>query len=254
MKKILLVLSFLVLTAVAASAQMNRTVRGNAPQPRVSHRAPTGIPSACSPCVWYSGDLDPANVHTNGLRNDNTPGYGLNFVWVPVVAASDGNTLNKHFSITTITFNELTTTPDTNPPTDFAGMTFGLRSGVIPGSGGTSLKSGICPATSVVYAGQTYVYNEYSYTCDKRSKPIKILVGKIYWINVMPKFTGSTLAYLSDSIDVAGLNQFGWGNDFFNSFNDSAFYGISFESTQSCCFDPDGLAMFSVAIGGNYVP
>jgi len=252
MKKMLIALSALVLISAAASAQMNPTARGIVVQPAANNTAPTGIPGACSPCLWYSGDSDPANPFFDGLFNADALGLSIKAqAWVPFIAASDGNPLHKHVLISAVTFNELTTTPNTNPPADFAGMTYAFRTVVLSGNGGKLGKHGTCPATSVVYTGQSPSgFNEYSYTCNLALKPFKVTVGTIYWVNVTPTFSVSNYAYLSNAIDVPGLNQFGWSDDFYNSFFDSTYFGATFEPTQNVDFN--GLGEFSVAIAGTY--
>src|SRR5208282_3526065 len=112
------------------------TLRGNVPQPDAIHSAV--VPGACSPCLWYAGDFDPSNGHPNGVLNGNFPFEGAeNQVWVPFIAAPDGNPLHKHVLISAITFNEFAETPSSDPPADFDGMSYGFRTRVSSGNGGT---------------------------------------------------------------------------------------------------------------------
>lgn len=251
MKKMMISLSALVLISVAASAQVGSNLRANVPQPDAK---PAIVPGACSPCLWYAGDNDASNPNWDGDLNFNATFIPAeNQVWVPFIAAPDGNPLHKHVLISAVTFNEIATTPNTNPPADYAGMSYGFRTGVLSGNGGTSGKHGTCPATVVVYTGLSpNGYNEYAFTCQlPGTKAAKVTVGTIYWVNVTPTFTASTYAYLGNAIDVPELSQFGWGNDNYNSFLNGAFYGLNYTPATTV---GAGFTQFSVAIAGTYVP
>src|ERR1039457_6126317 len=70
--------------------------------------------------------------------------------YVPFVPAPDGNPLHLHVLISSVTYNLIVNTPDTNPPADFAGMTYDFRSKeVLSGNGGTLGKHGGCYTTAV---------------------------------------------------------------------------------------------------------
>lgn len=221
----------------------------------LSTTATAVVPPDCSPCLWYAGDFDPANANHYFFENTNNT-YGTPFkaqVWVPFIPASDGNPLHKHVLITAVTFNEFTTTPDTNPPADFGGMTYGFRTGVLAGNGGTFGKHGKCPTTSVIYTGDSnFGQNEFSYTCILTTIPVKVPVGTITWVNVLPTFTTSNAAYLSNAVDVPPGDQLGWSDDFYNSFIDSVSLGRSFASADGVC-GPGKCSEFAVAIAGTYV-
>lgn len=251
MKKMLIALSALVLISAIASAQMKPTARGTVGQTGATS-SPLA-PPACSPCLWYSGDDDTSNLNWNGLVNGNATWAGISAqTYVPFIAAPDGNPLHLHAALSSVTFNEILSTPDTNPPADFAGMTYEFRSKqVLSGNGGTLGKHGGCYTTSVVYTGRSpNGYNEYAFTCYFKT-PVKVPVGTIEWVNLLPKFTVSNYAYLVGATDVPGINQFGWSNDMYNSFFNSSYFGFSFAPTTGIGF---GLEEFSVAIAGTYVP
>jgi hypothetical protein len=251
MKKMMIALTALVLISAAASAQIKADARGMVAQPRAAHAAPAVIPGACSPCLWYAGDTDLANPLWNAFFNANATWESTeSSVWVPFIAASDGKPFHKHVSISAVTFNEISLTPNTLEPADFDGMTYGFRTGVSSGNGGTLGGHGTCPAVLVVYTGLSGSgFNEYAFTC-MLTHPIKLAVGTIYWVNVTPTFTVSNVAFLDNAIDVPGLNQFGWGDDFWNSFINSTSFGANFEPAQDLF---DGYGEFSVAIAGAYV-
>jgi len=250
MRRLLIALSVVTLISVSASAQRNSSLRGNDPHPAATH--PPVVPGACSPCLWYAGDFDPASLTANAdLNFDNTYYAEENQIWVPFIAAPDGNPLHKHVLISAVTFNELVNTLNTNPPADFDGMSFGFRTGVLSGNGGILGKHGTCPATVVLYTGVTFHgYNEYSFTCQLvGTKAVKVTVGTIYWVNVTPTFTSTTLAYLDNAIDLPEINQLGWGDDFYNSFINGAFFSLNYAPATSVGTE---FEQFSVAIAGTY--
>jgi hypothetical protein len=249
-KNFLIVLSVLVLISAFASAQI--TSRGAASQPGTKGSALVGVPAPCSPCLWYSGDGDPLSLIADGLFNSNATWSNTSGqVYVPFIPAPDGNPTHLHVLISSVTFNLQVTTPDTNPPADFAGMTYEFRSKqVLSGNGGTLGKHGGCFTTSVVYTGQQYFgfYNEYSFTCYFKT-PVKVAVGTVGWVSLLPKFTTSNIGYLSNATDVPGLNQYGWSDDFYNSFFNSTSFGVTFAPATNF----GSFQQFSVAIAGTYI-
>ena len=242
MKKMLIALSALVLISAGASAQINKSVGGTVAQP-----SPLAIPAACSPCLWYSGDTDASNPNWEGLANYINSTYAIDAeVWVPFIAASDGNPAHKLVLVSSITFNEIMT----NPPTDMTGMTYAFRTGVSSGNGGTLKQNNTCTTTSAVATGMTPGgYTEYAFTCYPKKFAVKIPVGTIYWVNILPTFTSSYNVFLDDAIDVPGLNQFGWSDDFYNSFFNSPYFGDNFAPATSI---GSGAQEFSVSIAGTY--
>jgi hypothetical protein len=206
--------------------------------------------------LWYAGDFDPRNSLPGALENTNNT-WGTPFeaqVWVPFIPASDTNALHKHVLITAVIFNEFTNTPDSNPPADFAGMTYAFRTGVLAGHGGTLGPHGTCPSASAVYTGdhdpafgaQSY---EFSYTCNLSLTPIKVPVGTITWVNILPTFTVSSDAALSNAIDLPPGDRLGWSNDFYNTFYVHS-PGFNFKPATSVF---KGYEQFAVAIAGTYV-
>jgi hypothetical protein len=207
--------------------------------------------TGCSPCLWYSGDWDPLNPNANEQFNSDVPwDHNDNGqVFVPVVATPDGNSLHKHVQISSITFNESASGID-----DFTTMTYELRTGVGNGIPGAVLKSGNCISATAVLTGRSSGgQSEYAFTCVP-AKPIKIAIGTIYWINTTPTFTVSNFAFLDDVEDTPAPNQFGWGDDLYNSF----FYDPAFEQNFQPTWGPFGSChavgcdAFSVAIAGSY--
>ena len=248
MKEILIAFSALALFSAGASAQISKGARGNVGHADVA--VTPSAPAACSPCLWYSGDTDPSNPNWNSLTNYSNPGLGVDGeIWVPFIVASDGNPAHKLVLISSITFNEGLT----NPPDDLTGITYAFRTGISSGNGGTLKQNGTCNTTSAVATGiTTFSETEYAFTCFPKKFAVKIPVGTIYWVNIEPAFTSSFNVYLNNAIDVPGLNQIGWSDDFYNSFFNSAYFGDDFVPTTSI---PSftGFQEFSVSIAGTYV-
>ena len=246
MKQVVVVVCALVLMTAIVNAQVSPAIRGGN---QVGIQTATGIPSDCSLCLWYSGDSDPGSLNWDGLFNANAAGQGLSGrVYVPFIPAPNANAANKHVLISSVTFNLLVTTSDSNPPADFAGMTYEFRKGqVMEGIGGTLGKHGNCSFTTIKFTQPENGYNEYSFTCHFTT-PVKVAVGTIQWVSLYPKFTGSSYAYLSGATDIPG-NQFGWSNDLYNSFFTSTTFGANFNASTG--FGP-GFQGFSVAIAGTY--
>lgn len=253
MKNILLVLCAVVLISAAATAQIKATARGTVAQPAVVEPVPAAVPAGCNPCLWYSGDSDLTASNYSGLFNANATELGKDAqVWVPFIPASDGNPLHKHVDITAITFNEATSTGSSTPPTDFVGMTYGFRTGILTGNGGKLGKNGKCETTSVVYTGESADgLFEFAYTCNLAT-PVKLAVGTIGWVNVLPEFNVSNFAFLDNSEGLPPINGLGWSDDFENSFwtSNAALGGDNFKPAEhvGTAFDN-----FSVAIAGTYV-
>jgi hypothetical protein len=251
MKTIMIALSALAMISIA-SAQME-SARGLV-EPSGIHTL--AIPPTCTPCLWYAGDSDDANPNWNSLANANIKG-GSGIVaqtWVPIVPASDGIAAHKHVLISAITFNEVATESSTNPPPDYTGMTYAFATNMLTGSGGTLGRHGTCPYTAVVFTGkQPYGYNEYSFTCQLGTTAVKVPVGTITWVNLTPEFTGAdtSVAYLENAIDIPALNQYGWGDMYWDSFFNSAYFNCKWVPAASG--SNLTVAAFSVAIAGTYV-
>jgi len=210
-------------------------------------------PSTCSPCLYYSGDFDASNPLANGLRNGNEIWQGISGqVWVPFTPTSDGVRsgippllIHKHILVSSITFNMLMN----QNPTDLSKTTWAFKTLVSSGDGGLNAPKGTCGFVSATLTGNSgFGFNEYSITCNL-STAAKLAVGTNYWVNVYPTFTVSSVGYVSNAEDVPPHNLLGWGDDFDNSFFNSAFFGDNYApATTQGSFDE-----FSIAIAGTYV-
>ncbi len=253
--KMLTAITLLVLGCAAGFAQGRpvasaRAATGGTPQHSEQSPSPA-IPSDCNPCLWYSGDSTLSGPYTDGLWNAASS-YTAQ-VWVPMVPSSDGNPLHKHVSISKVTFLEWTLP---YPPTDLNGGTYGFRTDVSEGNGGTLGRHGVCQSLTATDTGvNTHTYEIYAYTCTPK-KAVKVPVGTVTWVNILPKFDAGTAAYLGDIEVVPSYNNYGWGNVFYNSFFDGD--GYAFDNTQTSNRDGGclgyGCDAFSVAISGTYVP
>jgi hypothetical protein len=212
-----------------------------------------GLPTDCSPCLWYSGTLSLSGSYADGLWNAYNPSGMTGQVWVPMIPSSDGNPLHKHVNISRVTFFEMTSP---YPPSDLNGGTYGFRTRVSEGSGGTLGRNGVCQSLTATDTGvNTHGYEIYAYTCTPK-KAVKVPLGVVTWVNILPELDAGTLAYLGDIEVVPSFSNYGWGNVFYNSFFDGD--GYSFDNTQSSngaggCLGY-GCDAFSVAISGTYVP
>jgi hypothetical protein len=255
--KILVVITLLLLSCTTGFAQngpavSTRTATGGTS--RLSAQSPSpAIPSYCSPCLWYAGNVSLSGAYADGLWN--AAGSYTGQVWVPMVPSSDGNPLHKHVSITKITFLEMTSP---YPPSDLHGGTYGFRTGVSEGKGGTLGRHGACQSLTATDTGvNTHGYEIYAYTCTP-TVAVTVPVGTVTWVNILPKLNGGTAAYLGDIEVVPSFKNYGWGNVFYSSFFDSPSSGYTFDNTQSSngasgCLGY-GCDAFSVAISGTYVP
>jgi len=253
-------LSVLALISVVAVAQNHPMFADSlteaSGQTQSVNRSPV-VPTACNPCLWYSGDLDPNNPRPDGTDND----YGQDDeaqVWVPFVATSNGDRSDKHVEISEITFNELA--PEVS---DFSSLTYGLRTGVSIGNGGISIAAGTgtCVNPTAVPTGRSEPgLTEYSFNCTPKA-PIKVTVGTVYWINLTPHFSDLGYGFLSAVEDAPAPNQMGWPNIDYNSYENSSFAGYDYDPTWGVyaqsypyiCYS-SGCDEFSVAIAGTYVP
>jgi hypothetical protein len=89
--------------------------------------------------------------------------------------------------------------------------------------------------------------SELSYTCNLATS-VKLAVGINYWVNVLPTFTTSTDAFASDVPTIRAPSQFGWGDDYYNSYFNSPTSGLVY--TPATDWGP--LYEFSIAIAGTY--
>lgn len=140
--------------------------------------APAGIPPVlCSPCVFYGGDFNPADLNAVGYSDENS-------VFIP--GSSTYYNFNV-FSGSTVTVTGILFNIQADANFDPLTASYDVRSGVIEGSGGTSLASGTVNAT-IAATGRNFLgLNEYSVAVNLTA-PLTLGPGA-YWFNVTPSCT-----------------------------------------------------------------
>lgn len=182
MKKILLATSLvLALTLTAAAAQKKPATskhKAGVVEPVKLDPPGTSIPPGlCSPCVFYGGDLNVSDSNAAGLSDENTlliPGGSSTYAAINVPN-------NGWIGVTGILVN---VQADVNFDPNTA--SYDVRTGVVEGSGGTSIASGT-GTISVAGTGRNFIgLNEY--TVLVRIPTLYIGPGE-YWFNVTPACT-----------------------------------------------------------------
>lgn len=146
------------------------------------HIPPPGIPPAlCSPCIFYSGDLNPDDGQAEGFGDENT---------LLVTGASTYSEFTVQpggtAKVTGILVNVI---GDAN--FDPQNATYDVRSGVSSGDGGTDIASGTANI-SVATTGRVFVgYTEFS-VYVKLAAPLTLTAGE-YWFNVTPQCTNGAV-------------------------------------------------------------
>jgi hypothetical protein len=84
--------------------------------------------------------------------------------------------------------------------------------GIKPGYAGKTVCSTRGNATFDYYQGSDICY-EASYTIAKLSKACKVEKGRVYYVNLLPKYDGTDFyAFLADVEDKPAPNHYGWKN------------------------------------------
>lgn len=170
------------LTAVAANPKKPATsqhLAGTAGEAKKFTDSPSPAPpSLCHPCLFYGGDLNPADPNAAGMSDENTLliiGGSSTYaaVNVPVTSTVYGIQFNVQASAA---FD-----PET--------ASYDIRTGVSEGNGGTSIASG--SGQVVVQAtGRNFIgLNEY--TVAVSWGPAVTLSPGEYWFNVTPNCTNT---------------------------------------------------------------
>ena len=138
--------------------------------------AGNGVPPAlCDPCLFYAGDLDPADRNANGFSNEDT-------VFIP-----GSSTYAAYFPSRTVTVTGIFFNVQADANFDPLTATYDVRTGVTEHDGGTRLASGTTriqvAATGRIFTG----INEYSIAV-RLAAPLVLNPGE-YWFNVTPMCT-----------------------------------------------------------------
>jgi hypothetical protein len=185
--------------------------------------APSGTPpAACSPCLFYGGDLNVSDPNAAGLSDENTllisnsSTYG-NFNVIPSVSV-------------TVTGILINVQADAN--FDPVTASYDIRSGVTEGNGGTSLASGSGSVT-VASTGRNFIgLNEYTVAVNLAT-PLVLGPGG-YWFNLTPNCTNGAVDgscavgrfFVSNSTQRTN-NVYGGRETPHEMFLNSAFFGFN---------------------------
>jgi len=135
-------------------------------------------PALCSPCLFYGGDLNPADLNAAGTSNENTLLIlGGSSTYAPYTVPSGATE-----KITGILFN-IQASANFDPNT----ASYDIRTGIAPGYGGTSLASGSA-APQVQPTGRALLgFTEYT-VYVLLPAPLTLTSGE-YWFNLTPACT-----------------------------------------------------------------
>jgi len=143
-------------------------------------------PAACTGCLFYGGDVNPADPNVQGFANGNT-------LLVPDTQTYGAVTTPKtgHFVTTGIFFNEESTVAPPPPIFDPMTATYDIRvMAKPPGDCGVSLASGSGPMTATMTGRFPFSLAEYTTTVMFGS-PLTSASSTTYWLNVSPQCTNS---------------------------------------------------------------
>jgi hypothetical protein len=224
MKKILFAMTVVValtLTAAAATKKLSPL------QSRTGKALPPGkpiVPALCNPCLFYSGDLNPADGQATGFSDENTLLISGSSTYAAVQMPKHTNA-----NLTGILFN---VQADVN--FDPENATYDIRTGVSSGVGGTSVASGTANIT-VATTGRIFIgLTEFSVLVTIPT--VELTEGTEYWFNVTPQCTngaedGSCYVgriFLSNTTEMAN-EQFGHASPPYSLFLNSTYFDFSWE-------------------------
>jgi len=137
------------------------------------------VPSLCSPCLMYGGDLDTSNADAAGMSDENT---------LLIVGGSSTYSNLVIPSGTTVSVKGLLFNVQADAAFDPMTASYDIRTGVSEGSGGTSVASGSVNI-EVAATGRNFLgLNEYSIVVIF---PSVTLTSGAYWVNVTPTCTNT---------------------------------------------------------------
>jgi hypothetical protein len=224
MKKTLFAVAMvLALTLTAAAAK-----KPSPYQKRDGKILPPGkpvVPALCNPCLFYSGDLNPADGQASGFSDENTLYITGGSTYAPVTIPSGIVSAN----VTGILFN---VQADAN--FDPQNATYDIRTGVSAGNGGTEVASGTGSIT-VATTGRSFLgLTEFSVLVAVPSTALA--GGGEYWFNLTPQCTNGSVdgscyvgrIFLSNTTEMAN-EQFGHASQPYGLFLNSSYFGYTFE-------------------------
>jgi hypothetical protein len=137
-------------------------------------------PALCDPCLFYSGDLDPASLNAAGMSDENT------------LLILGGSSTYASFTLTGISATVTGILFNVQADANFDPQTasYDVRTGVSEGDGGTSIANGTA-AIQVAPTGRNFIgLNEFSVAVNL-STPLVLSPGQ-YWFNITPNCTNGT--------------------------------------------------------------
>jgi hypothetical protein len=130
-------------------------------------------PPLCDPCLFYSGDLNPADPNAAGMSDENT-----------LLIIGGSSTYGAFEPTESVTVTGILVNIQASANFDPLTATYDIRTGVSEGDGGTSIASGTAN-TTVQATGRNFIgLNEYTVAVTL-SSPVLLSAGE-YWINVTP--------------------------------------------------------------------
>ncbi len=146
------------------------------------HIPPPGTPPAmCSPCIFYSGDLNTSDGQAEGFGDENTLLVTGASTYAEFTVQPGGTA-----KVTGILFNMI---GDANFDPNTA--TYDIRSGVTTGNGGTEIASGSANI-AVATTGRVFVgYTEYTVLVTLPAA--QTLSAGEYWFNITPQCTNGAV-------------------------------------------------------------
>jgi hypothetical protein len=189
---------------------------------QIHNNATPQAPLACSPCLFYGGDLNPSSPNAAGMSDENTflilgGGYTYGAVNIPA-----GTTA----SVTGLLFNV-----QADAAFDPTTATYDIRSGVSEGDGGTDIATGSA-AVSVAATDRTFL-GVTEYTLSVTWSPAITLTPGEYWFNLNPQclntLDGSCYVFrqfVSNSIGDINAHHGSW-QPLHEMFLNSSFFGFT---------------------------
>ncbi len=138
--------------------------------------APT-VPPYCSPCLFYSGDLDPNNGGALGNGTTIANGSGTAAIYIPFVVPT-----GQEWDVRSLFINEVVT----NALVDPAEAVWSISAGVSAGQAGTVVVSGRGPVTMTPTGRSWGGLTEYTF--QVQVSEFELQPGK-YWLSVLPECT-----------------------------------------------------------------
>jgi hypothetical protein len=170
------------LVAAAQPAKKPALSHHRAGDPSVGLKGFSGtptVPSLCSPCLFYGGDLDTSNINAAGMSDENT------------LLITGGSSTYAEVNIpsgTTVTVKGILFNVQADTAFDPMTASYDIRTGVSEGDGGSSIASGTVNIEVAATGNNFLGVNEYSIVAV--FAPVTLTSGA-YWVNVTANCTNT---------------------------------------------------------------